>query len=115
MIAASAKSSSFKLRPPFTAQIRPIWHRRDRRFKSFARLYGLAETQRAYLKELQGILDAGVLSELVRLPEGHRALPIMSLPTYKIRKEGCVKCRIVAGGNLQKKDRVFNLKISQLQ
>jgi hypothetical protein len=109
-IAASAMSSSLKLRPPFTAQIKPIWHLCDRRFKSFAHLYGLAETQRAYLKELQGIIDAGVFSELVRLPKGHQALPLMSLPTYKIQEEGCVKYRIVAGGNLQKEGQSFQLE-----
>ena len=110
MIAASAISSSLKRRPPFAAQIKPLWHLCDRRFKAFAKSYGLAETQRAYLKELQGIIDAGVLSELVQLPQGQIALPLISLPSYKIQLEGCVKYRIVAGGNLQKEGQSFELE-----
>ena len=109
-IAAAALSSPLTLRPPYTAQIKPLWHLCDRRFKSFAKTYGLAETQRAYNKELQGIIDAGVFSELVRLPQGHQALPLMSLPSYKIQMEGCVKYRIVAGGNLQKEGQSFQLE-----
>ena len=109
-IVASALSSSFKRRLPFTAQIKPLWHLCDRRFKAFAKSYGLAETQRAYLKELQGIIDAGVLSELVKLPQGQIALPLISLPSYKVQLEGVVKYRIVAGGNLQKEGQSFELE-----
>jgi hypothetical protein len=109
-IAASAVSTSINKVTAYKATIVPLWHLCDRKFKSFAKTYGLAETQRAYIKELQGIIDAGVFSELVRLPKGQTALPLMCLPSYKIQMEGCVKYRIVAGGNLQREGQSFQLE-----
>jgi hypothetical protein len=96
--------------PTFTGIIQPQWHLCDRKFKSYAQQYGLEETQRAYLKELNGIISAGVLSVPVDLPRGQSSLPLMALPSYKQQQEGCVKYRIVAGGNLQREGQSFQLE-----
>jgi hypothetical protein len=109
-VVASSTPSKTMETLPLTGQIVPQWNLCDRRFKEFARLYGLTEAQRAYTKELQGIIDAGVFSELVRLPPGHLALPLMCLPSFKVQPEGCVKYRIVAGGNLQREGQSFLLE-----
>ena len=77
-----ASATSSQKRPPaFTGSITPQWHLCDRKFKTYAQQYGMEETKRAYLKELNGIISAGVLSELVGLPRGHRALPLISIPS----------------------------------
>jgi len=87
-----------------------MWHLCDKKFKSFAQQYGLEETTRAYLKEMNGIISAGVLSVPLDLPRGHSCLPLMALPSYKQQQDGIVKYRIVAGGNLQREGQSFQLE-----
>ena len=107
---AASVTSPQRRPPPFTGSISPKWHLCDKKFKSYAQQYGLEETKRAYLKEMNGIISAGVLSVPLDLPRGHSSLPLMALPSYKQQEDGIVKYRIVAGGNLQREGQSFQLE-----
>jgi hypothetical protein len=70
----------------------------SRQTKNFIMEHGAAG-EKAFDDEMQGMIDAGVLSIPVPLPKGHRAPPATMLSSQKA--DGRLKCRLVYRGDLQ--------------
>ena len=84
---------------PFQGDITVNWNRMDRRFNKFADEHGFQVTQSAYMKEMNGLIEAGCLSEPVDLPSGHVAPRGEVLCSQKAC--GLIKCRCVYRGDFQ--------------
>ena len=84
----------------FTGALSFDWSRIDRSTRKFSATYGKNATLSAYKKELDGIVAAGVFSELMDLPPGARALQLLTV--WKAKVDGRLKCRVCVDGSKQR-------------
>jgi hypothetical protein len=100
-VAASAVSSSAPTRPPpFAGTLEVDWSKTSRKVCKFAELHGDENMRTAFLKEMQGIVDAGVISTPVDLPRGQiapKAVMLISLKSDGVTFKG----RLVYRGDTQ--------------
>jgi len=83
--------------PPMTAHLEPDWTKCDKEFQDFAAQHGLEKAQNSYRKEMQGIVDAGVLSVPMELPPNKEALSTKILNKEK-PADGTLKSRFICRG-----------------
>jgi hypothetical protein len=100
-VAASVVSSSAPPRPlPFAGTLEADWSKTSRKVCKFAELHGDENMRTAFLKEMQGIVDAGVISTPVDLPRGQiapKAVMLISLKSDGVTFKG----RLVYRGDTQ--------------
>ena len=93
--ACSTTPSSSKP-PAMKSYLQPDWSRCDRDFQTFAKTHGLEPAQASYRKELNGVIDAGVLSEPMLLPPGQK--PLSTRIIVKEKTDGTLKSRFCVRG-----------------
>ena len=82
--------------PTMTAHLTPEWGKCDKDFQEFAAEHGLEPAQTSYRKEMNGVVDAGVLSVPVELPPGQKALTTRIV--VKEKTDGTLKSRFCVRG-----------------
>ena len=83
----------------FTGTLEVDWSCIGRKFDRFADEHGEAVARAAYMKEVNGIIAAGVVSIPVELPQGQIAPKATML--IGVKSDGTVKARLVYRGDLQ--------------